>query len=495
MDQNLSNKSDEANLDIQWSMALSHPVKNHFYSVGGRGPFIPDVDQPNKNSNEPYQYFFQWLFNQSVLPHTISISYGENEQSVPRSYAENVCNMIGKLGAMGTSVIVSSGDTGPGSACQSNDAKKVTKFLPTFPGACPYVTSVGSTEGLKPEKAVSFSSGGFSDIWARPWYQENQVSRYVANENKWKSKNLYNPKARGFPDISAQGRNFYIYDKDKARKIAGTSASAPVIAGIVGLLNAQQIQAGNPTLGFLNPWIYEFGPQMLTDITSGKSKGCTGVSIYSGWNAAKIENAGWDAVPGWDPVTGMGTPLFDKMLKYLPKRNTAAAASSATKPPTPSGTTTAMPAEDMDDIPSEDGSDSPTPIGSTTTRVTAAPNASSMSRPSSSSVSTSSVVPKASAPSNPTLSPSPVTAITNRSSPSVARPTSSPITINSNPTPARGSTGMSSSPTIPGIALGPNISLGPKAGAPGLMTIPVTLTVPVTVTVPVVVTSFITLTL
>ncbi len=44
------------------------------------------------------------------LPHTLSISYGEDEQSVPRAYAEKVCTMFGQLGARGTSVIFASGE-------------------------------------------------------------------------------------------------------------------------------------------------------------------------------------------------------------------------------------------------------------------------------------------------------------------------------------------------------------------------------------------------
>jgi tripeptidyl-peptidase-1 len=46
----------------------------------------------------------------SQLPQTLTTSYGENEQSVPRAFAEKVCQMIGQLGARGVSVIFSSGE-------------------------------------------------------------------------------------------------------------------------------------------------------------------------------------------------------------------------------------------------------------------------------------------------------------------------------------------------------------------------------------------------
>src|ERR1700761_3343975 len=107
--QNFGGSSAEANLDIQYTIALSHPIKNHFYSTKGLGPVVPDLDQPDPNDgqNEPYLEFFTWLLKQQDLPHTLTFSYGENEQSVPKSYANQVCDMIGHLGTRGVSIIFS----------------------------------------------------------------------------------------------------------------------------------------------------------------------------------------------------------------------------------------------------------------------------------------------------------------------------------------------------------------------------------------------------
>jgi tripeptidyl-peptidase-1 len=317
LDQNSKESSDEANLDIQYTVALSHPMKNHFYTTPGLGPLVPDLDQPKASQNEPYLEFFTWILQQKDIPHTLTFSYGENEQSVPKTYAKQVCDMIGQLGTRGVSVIFSSGDTGVGSACQSNDGKNATRFLPTFPAACPYVTSVGGTVNVEPEEAVSFSSGGFSDLWKRPWYQEKQIKTYLSGlGSKWEG--LYNQDGRGFPDISAQGANFMVVDGGRQKLISGTSASAPVIAGVIGLLNAQRVQNGQPALGFLNPWLYQNGANMLTDIVKGGSTGCSGMDQFSGLKTPKVPGATWAAVTGWDPVTGLGTPLFDQMLKLLP---------------------------------------------------------------------------------------------------------------------------------------------------------------------------------
>ena len=311
------NNSVEANLDIQYTVGLTYPMENKFYSTAGRGFLITDLDQPdqNDNNNEPYLEYFSYLLSldDDDLPHTISTSYGENEQSVPANFSQVVCNMIGQLGARGVSVLFSSGDTGVGSACQTNDGRNTTRFLPIFPAACPYVTSVGGTYRVEPEHAVSFSSGGFSDRWPRPWWQEVSVGNYLSQlGNRWDG--LYNRQGRGFPDIATQGRNFRVFDKGRDTLVSGTSASAPAMAAIIALLNAARKEAGQPPLGFLNPWLYQIASSAFTDIVHGGSTGCTGIDIYSGLPTPIVPFASWNATEGWDPVTGLGTPLFDKLL-------------------------------------------------------------------------------------------------------------------------------------------------------------------------------------
>lgn len=136
----------EANLDIQYAASLGYKQNITYYSTAGRGPLVPDLDQPTleDNQNEPYLEFLTYILGLSddKLPQTLTTSYGEDEQSVPESYSTKVCNMFGELGMRGVSILFSSGDTGVGSACQTNDGKNTTRFLPIFPAACPYVTSV-----------------------------------------------------------------------------------------------------------------------------------------------------------------------------------------------------------------------------------------------------------------------------------------------------------------------------------------------------------------
>lgn len=309
----------EANLDVQYTLGLTAPaVKTNFYSTPNRGPLVPDLDQPSEddNQNEPYLEFFTYLVGlpDEQLPQVLTTSYGEDEQSVPAEYNKKVCDIIGQLGTRGVSVIFSSGDTGVGSACQTNDGKNTTRFLPIFPAACPYVTSVGGTTQVEPEIAVSFSSGGFSDLYDRPSYQDAAVSGYLTKlGSQWEG--LYNPNGRGFPDVAAQGTGYRVVDKGVQIRVGGTSASAPTFASVIALLNNARLSGGKPSMGFLNPWLYSQGAAGLNDIVGGGSTGCTGRSIYSGLKAPYVPYASWNATEGWDPVTGLGTPDFGKLLK------------------------------------------------------------------------------------------------------------------------------------------------------------------------------------
>jgi tripeptidyl-peptidase I len=100
----------------------------------------------------------------------------------------------------------------------------------------------------------------------------------------------------------------------------GTSAASPIWAGIVGLLNDARLRARLPVLGFINPWLYAQTDDFLVDIQYGRSQGCHGVNEQTGKRvagAAVIQNAGWNATVGWDPVTGLGIPDFQKMLRVV----------------------------------------------------------------------------------------------------------------------------------------------------------------------------------
>ncbi|KAF8806309.1 subtilisin-like protein [Phlegmacium glaucopus] len=305
-DQTPANAGGEANLDVQFAFGLSHPISPTFFSTPGSPPFMPD-DLTPQNTNEPYIDWLDFVLAQKHLPLVISTSYGDDEQTVPKSFAQRACAGFAQLGARGVSLMFSSGDGGVGDGnpdpatqrCFTNDGRNVTKFIPGFPSSCvnlfPYqcVTSVGGTSSV-PEVAVSrfFSGGGFSNYFDQPIYQKRAVDAYLDALPKGTF-------AVAYPDVSAQSDRFRIFLDGRAVLIGGTSASSPTFAGFVALLNDARLNAGLPPLGFLNPFLYSIGFLGLNDITSGHNAGCG----TEGFNATK----------GWDPVTGLGTPNFRKL--------------------------------------------------------------------------------------------------------------------------------------------------------------------------------------
>lgn len=151
-----------------------------------------------------------------------------NKVSLPLMLRKSAI-LIGQLGVRGVSVIFSSGDNGTGSACPINYGKNTIRFLPIFPAACPYVTSVGGTTGISPETAVGLSSGAFSDRWEHPWWQANAVNAYLNKlGDSWSG--LYNPRGKGFPDVAAQAARYIIVNRNLTTRISGTSCAAPTFA-------------------------------------------------------------------------------------------------------------------------------------------------------------------------------------------------------------------------------------------------------------------------
>lgn len=321
-DQTSTADSGEANLDNQYIVGVGHPVPVTEFSTGGRGPLVPDLDQPdpNDNENEPYLDYLLALTKlpNDKIPQTISHSYGEDEQSVPASYALQVCNIFGQLGARGVSILFSSGDSGVGSACLSNDGKNTTEFQPQFPAACPWVTSVGGTRYISPEAGTYFSSGGFSRLWQRPFYQELAVPQFL-QKNGGRFEKYFNKNGRGFPDVAAQSYGFGVYDQGTLKHYQGTSCASPTFAAVIAQLNGARKSIGLPPLGFLNPFLYTAGIAGLNDITHGGNTGCNGQSRFNGApnGSPVIPYASFNATTGWDPVTGLGTPDFGKLLTLV----------------------------------------------------------------------------------------------------------------------------------------------------------------------------------
>jgi tripeptidyl-peptidase-1 len=98
-----------------------------------------------------------------------------------------------------------------------------------------------------------------------------------------------------YPDVAANGDNIAIFQNGVFQTACGTSASTPIFASLINRINELRLNAGKSTVDFINPALYSH-PEMLNDITNGTNPGCG--------------TAGFFAAPGWDPVTGLGTPAL-----------------------------------------------------------------------------------------------------------------------------------------------------------------------------------------
>ncbi|EKG14081.1 Peptidase S8/S53 subtilisin/kexin/sedolisin [Macrophomina phaseolina MS6] len=312
-EQNNQTKNSEGDLDAELILSLGHPTPLIAYNTGGfAADFTPDAFYP-ENHNEP---FLAWALHvlkkdDKDIPHVISSSYGDFEHTVPYDFAKKICDQFAQLAARGVSLLFPSGDlgVGPSGYCYSNDGRNASTFIAMFPASCPYVTAVGATAGFAPEVAAKDedmpffrSGGGFSRYFAQPNWQADAVSRYLKTHEGIEA-DLYNKSGRAYPDIAAQGQSIVHTWEGNTTALYGTSASVPIAATIIALVNDALIQAGRPALGFLNPWLYKSGSKFFHDIVDGDSAGCN--------------TTGFPATVGWDPVTGVGSPNFTAVLAGL----------------------------------------------------------------------------------------------------------------------------------------------------------------------------------
>jgi len=195
----------------------------------------------------------------------------------------------------------------------SGPAPDFTLF-PSWPASSPWITAVGSTRfvnnaGSGPEMATDQfgSGGGFSSMFPAPTWQKDAVDSYFNTEpaSKLPPDMFYSRTGRATPDISALGEGYQVIARGKVRSVGGTSASAPAFAAMISLINEARLKASKSPLGFLNPFLYQ-NSAAFTDVTEGSNR-------ISRGGTPLVD--GWDAIKGWDPATGYGTPDFQKLLK------------------------------------------------------------------------------------------------------------------------------------------------------------------------------------
>jgi len=209
---------------------------------------------------------------------------------------------------------VSGHKTSTGSKAGLGPPKNVgVRLYPSWPAISPWVTSVGATR-FKDAKTTAGeevavdqfgSGGGFS--WNGPAFkaQTAAVAAYLKAAPQLPPKGSYDASGRATPDVSALGEGFQVVRGSSTSSVAGTSAAAPTFSAVVSMLNEARIQAKMKPMGLFAPFAYA-NPHCFHDVVVGTNAIGRGTGpIPYGFNCTK----------GWDPATGVGTPIFSCLLK------------------------------------------------------------------------------------------------------------------------------------------------------------------------------------
>jgi len=295
------------------------------------------------------------VFHSKNVPLVISMSYGWPEyytcqssityaqcNSTTQDYVNRGNTELQKLGLRGISIMIATQDEGAPSEA-NEDCSLDNTDMPVFaiyPSSSPFVTAVSATTIMPnsdtplytPEICADYgcatgqmyenpcetnnteyqwtTGGGFSVWGAQPSYQTSAVAAYLKSKAFMPPTNLFPSTMRGYADVAAVGDRILIYDDGGIEIGAGTSASTPIFSGVVSLLNDRRLNQGKKPLGFLNPLLYQMAaaaPTAFNDIITGSNQ-CTIGSCCT---------YGFGAIKGWDPVSGLGTPNFGNMIKYI----------------------------------------------------------------------------------------------------------------------------------------------------------------------------------
>ncbi len=233
-------------------------------------------------------------------PSVVSISWGGPEDSWSQQSRDALNSALQDAATLGVTVTVASGDNG------STDGVGDGKLHVDFPASSPFALACGGTtlrgsgstitsETVWNETAnqEGATGGGVSTVFALPAYQNN-ANVPVQPQTSFAG--------RGVPDIAGNAdptTGYQVRVDGQNTVVGGTSAVAPLWAGLVALLNQQ---LGTP-VGFLNPKLYALTPGAFHDITSG-----TNDDANLGYYSARA---------GWDPCTGLGTPNGTALLQAL----------------------------------------------------------------------------------------------------------------------------------------------------------------------------------
>ena len=254
-------------------------------------------------------------------PSVVSISWGgpEDPPFTTKQLRDGLAQAIQDAASLGVTVCCAAGDNGSsdlpvrdefGNLLRDGKPHVDSPSCAPFALACGGTTLVGSgttitsevvwNEGdpAGPNKPSGSGGGGVSNQVARPSYQ---AGAKVPKSPKGKI-------GRGAPDVagnadSATGYLCKVAGVPQLVPIGGTSAVAPLWAGLVALINQRLANLGKKAAGFINPILYN-SPQAFHDITQGNNDIDQTLHKYQ-------------AGPGWDACTGLGTPDGTRVMQAL----------------------------------------------------------------------------------------------------------------------------------------------------------------------------------
>ncbi|MEO8735882.1 MAG: S53 family peptidase, partial [Edaphobacter sp.] len=286
----------EVMLDIEVSAAVAPGANIAVY-------FAPNTDQGFLDALDSA------IHDTTNKPSVISISWGSAEANWTQQAMTAMDSACQSAAALGISITVAAGDNGSTDGGTGNNVD--------FPASSPHVLACGGT-------TLNASGTSITDevVWNELALNEGATGGGVSNFfplPSWQSNaNVPAPTAsgggRGVPDIcgNADPATGYTVRVDgQTLVIGGTSAVAPLWAGLIAVANQQN----KKTSGLLQPQIYPAKSKAaFRDITSGN-------------------NGAFTAGPGWDPCTGLGSPIATTLIPLLGAASTPTKKHPQPKPP------------------------------------------------------------------------------------------------------------------------------------------------------------------
>jgi hypothetical protein len=289
----------EESLDVEWAHSIAPGANIVLFEANSASN--ANLDTAVTSAANPATYTPLGIPTASV----ISNSYGSNDTARARvnDLAADASTFAPISNANQISLVFSSGDSG----------------VAEFPSTSPYVLGVGGT-------AVTLSTTPFGVSWTSETtyndtnYQGHNYGSSGGGTSAFEAIPSYQTDAgisnsgnhREAPDVSMSGAlesGVYIVDtldvgsQTPEGTVFGTSLAAPMWAGLVAVTNQGRALAGEGPIGNVQEAVYSVPSTDFHDITTG-TNGLSGANKHS-------------AGPGYDTVTGIGTPIANKLIPAL----------------------------------------------------------------------------------------------------------------------------------------------------------------------------------